>query len=95
MRSPPFSRAGPEVMVRFPPHFVGDDVGQRGFPQARWAVKENVIQGFGSFFGGGDGDFQGLHHLDLADIVGEGPGPEGQDLRRLVHGQVLFGEDAS
>ena len=51
--------------------FFGDDVGQRGFAQARRTEKQRVVECFAAFFGCLDKDFKLFFGLVLADVVGK------------------------
>jgi len=50
-------------------HFVGEDVGQRGFTQTRRAEDQHVVQRFGAFARGADENFHLLAHHRLTDVV--------------------------
>ena len=80
MRSPPFFDGRPGRGDDVCPHLEGDDVGQRRLAQAGRAVEEDVIEGLAALPGGLDGDLQGFDHLPLADVVGQPPGPQVDEL---------------
>lgn len=61
----------------FAAHFVGDDVGEGGFAQARGAVEENVLHRIAAAFTGVDGDLEALDEVGLADVVGDLGGAKG------------------
>ena len=69
-------------------HGLGEDVGQRGFAQARGPAQQDVIDRFVALFGGGDGDFQALLDLGLAGEFGEQRWPQ-----RHFKRHVRLGED--
>src|SRR5580692_4965517 len=48
--------------------FVGDDLGQRGFPKTRRAVQQDVIEGFSATACGFDGDRNVFLYALLADV---------------------------
>ena len=52
-------------------HFIGDDVGEGGFAEAWRAGEEDVLHGFGAFFGGFDGDADAFDEFGLADVFVE------------------------
>ena len=52
-------------------HFVGEDVGERGFAQARRAEDQHVVQRFGAFARGADENLHLLAHHRLANVVRE------------------------
>ena len=86
MRSPPFSRAGPEESVRLRARFVGDDVRQGGLPEARRAVQQHMVDRLVALHGRFDGDLQGFDHIGLPDVIGQMPRPQRHDLGF----QILF-----
>ena len=57
-------------------HFSSDDVGQRGFTQSGWTIKQHVVEGLLPHFCGGYEDVQVFLDLFLTDIVGQFAGPE-------------------
>ena len=67
--------------------FVGDDLGERGFAEARRAVEENVIEGFAAVAGGFDGDGDVFLDALLADVFVEALGADaGVEARVIVRG---------
>ena len=52
-------------------HLDCDDVRERGFPQAWWAVYEEMVQRVAPLLSGPDADVQILLYTVLADIVDE------------------------
>src|SRR5271156_2585007 len=75
------------------PHFVGENLGQGGFAQARRAVEQDVVEGFAAGAGRFDGDLQIFFDAILADVVGESGGADtGFDARVVIEG--LAGDDA-
>src|SRR5580692_2051045 len=52
--------------------FVGDNLRESGFAQARRAVKEDVIEGFTTIASGFEGDGDIFFDAFLADVFGEG-----------------------
>ena len=80
-------------------HLVGDDGGQGGLAQARGPVEQHVVQGLVTQLCGIDEDLQIALGLLLADVLGEGTGPEGafgvilgQACRGGQHLAGLFGK---
>ena len=72
--------------------FIGDDVGQGGFAQTRWAVKKDMVDGFLPQLGRFKGDFQGLDHFRLADVIDQVDWPQGENFRLLVYRVVAAGD---
>jgi hypothetical protein len=52
-------------------HFVGNNMRQRGLPQTRRAIKQNMIQGLAASTGGSDENPKILLDLVLADQLGQ------------------------
>ena len=50
-------------------HFIGEDVGEGGFAQARRPEDQHVVQGFGAFAGGADENLHLLTHPRLTDVI--------------------------
>jgi hypothetical protein len=59
------ARRRPDVHL----HFGGNNVRQSGFPEARRATEENVIEGIGALPSGFDKDAQRFFTLRLSDII--------------------------
>ena len=72
------------------PHFVGDDVGQRGLAEPRGPVQQHVVDRLAALGRRLDGDLEGFNHIPLADIVGQQLRPQRNDLRL----EVLFADMA-
>ena len=68
-------------------HFVGQNLGEGGFAQARRAVEQDVVEGFAAGAGRFDGDLQIFFDAILADVVGElGGADAGFDALVVVEG---------
>lgn len=78
---------------QLPPYFVGNNMGQGGFPQPRGAVKKHVIEYFTSLPRCLDTDFKGFNGLFLADVLAELLRAQGEDFRFAVHGKVFTVND--
>ena len=61
------SRTGRDGKI--PPHLIGNDVGQSGFPKTRWAVQKHMIDGFVSLHGCLDGNLKRFNDFGLSDII--------------------------
>src|SRR5208283_3166400 len=73
--------------------FVGDNLGQRGFAEARRTVEENVIEGFAAGTRGLDGDGDVFLYAFLADVFVEALGADGGvEASVVVNGRA--GDDA-
>ena len=68
-------------------HRLGQDVGERGFAEARRAAEQDVVERLAALSGGGDGDFEPFLDLGLA-------GEFGKERRAQCHFQrgVGFGQ---
>lgn len=80
------------------PHFVGDDVGQRGFAQARGTVEQDVLDGLLAFLGRLQGDREIALDVLLAHVFAQNFRTQAQvelfdvalDLRGAGDGVVSF-----
>ena len=70
-RSPAVSSTGPEVLLQRHAHFVGDDVRQRGFAQARRAEDQRVVQRLAATARRLDEQLHLLADRRLADVFGQ------------------------
>src|SRR5277367_2939795 len=50
-------------------HFIGEDLRERGLPEAGWPVEQHVIERVATIAGGIHGDFQVFFYARLADEV--------------------------
>ena len=80
-------RSGRDLHVD--PHFVGDDVRERGLAQARRAVEQRVVQRLPAHLGCLDIDAEPGHDLTLAGEIFQFLGPD-NSVQILIFAVVCF-----